>query len=396
MKNKSLILFFIVIAQFCCTSLWFAGNAVLPNLISVFNLPDSALSLLTSAVQFGFVIGTLVFAFTGWSDRYESKQVFFVCAILGATSNFLLLYLVHSLYSLILFRFFTGFFLAGIYPVGIKLAAQHFGLQLGKAMGFLVGALVLGTAFPHFIGWVTVSISWKWVLFVTGILSAFGGILIYVGLPQVEKMNKGLFQPQRIFEIFTVTSVRNPAFAYFGHMWELYTFWAFLPVILFWYFEKNNLPFLQVPMYSFLIISIGSLSCVVAGIIAQSKKKVDIAKFALIVSGLCCLLSPLVLFYAPFALFIAFLMIWGASVIADSPMLSALVAENADSAAKGSIITLVNSIGFSLTIVSIIFTSFLKSILPLYFVLFFLAVGPFFGLYFLYKNKRNEIIEMIE
>ena len=148
MKNSRFVLLIIVISQFFCTSLWFAGNGVMTELTQAFQLPDTALGHLTSAVQFGFITGTLVFALLAIADRFSPSKVFFFSALLGALFNLGVIWEGHNLYSLLSMRFFTGFFLAGIYPVGMKIAADYFEKGLGVSLGYLVGALVLGTALP--------------------------------------------------------------------------------------------------------------------------------------------------------------------------------------------------------------------------------------------------------
>ncbi len=153
----------IVLSQFLCTSLWFAGNAVIPDIIRDFNLESSFLGHLISAVQFGFISGTLVFALLTISDRYSPSVVFFVCSVLAALSNLMINFGNTTSFDLLLSRFLTGFFLAGIYPVGMKIASDHYQKGLGKSLGFLVGALVLGTSFPHLIKSVSADLPWKFV-----------------------------------------------------------------------------------------------------------------------------------------------------------------------------------------------------------------------------------------
>jgi len=149
MKQPKWILPIIVISQFGCTSLWFASNGVMSDLVTNFGLINSALGHLTSAVQFGFISGTLVFALLTIADRFSPSKVFLISALLGASFNALVIWEGNNLMSLLALRFFTGFFLAGIYPVGMKITADYYKKGLGKSLGFLVGALVLGTAFPH-------------------------------------------------------------------------------------------------------------------------------------------------------------------------------------------------------------------------------------------------------
>jgi MFS family permease len=155
-----IILPVIVISQFCCTSLWFAGNAVMDALVTNFNLNGSALGHLTSAVQFGFIVGTLVFAILTIADRFSPSKIFFISALLGALCNVFVIWESNSLATLLLFRFLTGFFLAGIYPVGMKIATDYYEKGLGKSLGFLVGALVIGTAFPHLLNGMTATFKW--------------------------------------------------------------------------------------------------------------------------------------------------------------------------------------------------------------------------------------------
>src|SRR5947209_13003229 len=148
MQRPSFILPVIIISQFAGTSLWFAGNAVLHELQANFHLDAHAIGSLTSAVQLGFIAGTFVFAFFSIADRFSPSSVFFASSIVAAIANCSIIY-IHDSNFLIILRFVTGFFLAGIYPVGMKIAADWYDKELGKALGYLVGALVIGTAFPH-------------------------------------------------------------------------------------------------------------------------------------------------------------------------------------------------------------------------------------------------------
>ena len=178
MKNQKMILAIIVFCQFCCISLWFAGNGVMDDLLSEFGLKKNALGHLTSAVQFGFISGTLLFAILTISDRFSPSKVFFISAVLGAFFNILMIFESNTYMSLIILRFLTGFFLAGIYPVGMKIAADYFQKGLGVSLGFLVGALVVGTAFPHVLKEFTRDISWRFVIVITSLLSFLGGLIM--------------------------------------------------------------------------------------------------------------------------------------------------------------------------------------------------------------------------
>ena len=244
------ILFIIILAQFFCTSVWFAGNAVMTEMAVAKDLDDFFLVYLVSAVQFGFIIGTLVFAALSIADRYSPSLVFFFSALLSAFFNGLITFNWISGNSILICRFLTGFFLAGIYPVGMKIAADHFEKGLGKSLGFLVGALVLGTAFPHLIKGLSIKKSWELVLYATSILSILGGLILYLGVKDGPyRKQLGVIQMAAVGNVFRIPALRKSAFGYFGHMWELYTFWTFVPLLL---SHKLNSPLYNYPFLSFI------------------------------------------------------------------------------------------------------------------------------------------------
>jgi MFS family permease len=264
LKNRPLrILPVIIFSQFTGTSLWFASNAVMGDLQRAWELGVSALGYMTSVVQFGFIVGTLVFAFFTISDRFSPRIIFFVCSLLGALSNLCIYLLAEGLSSLLIFRFITGFLLAGIYPVGMKIAAGWYAKGLGRALGFLVGALVLGTAFPHLLKSAGRAVAWEFVILSISGVSAVGGLMMLWLVPDGPYLVKGTrFNAGAFKTIFQSRDLRSAAFGYFGHMWELYTLWAFIPVFLSSYASKN-IQQIGVSFWAFCIIGAGFLGCAV-------------------------------------------------------------------------------------------------------------------------------------
>lgn len=374
------ILPIIVFSQFACTSIWFATNAVMDQLVLELGIASNALSYLTSAVQIGFIFGTLVFAFSNLSDRFSSSWVFFICALLGALSNLLLVLVGHSLFSLIGLRISTGFFLAGIYPVGMKIASDYYNSGLGRSLGYLVGALVLGTALPHFIQYSNTALDWRITIRTLSIMAVLGGLSMVIFVKD-GPYNKSLKKVKRysLRSLFIDQKFRGASVGYFGHMWELYTLWAFTPLIVERYLTIHGLSTNVTSLYSFLIIGIGALACVASGYLAQSYSTIKIARYSLLGSLMCCLLSPLVFFYAPLFLFVGFMLIWGMLVIADSPLFSTLVAQNAPIELKGSALTAVTCIGFSITIISIQLVGWITNYVDIYWAISILAIGPIWG-----------------
>lgn len=378
----------IVISQFFCTSVWFAGNAVMPDIAKQFHLAPGFLAHLTSAVQFGFITGTLVFAVLTIADRFSPSLLFFSCSLIAAITNLgISIEGTHST-ELLLFRFLTGFFLAGIYPVGMKIASDHYQKGLGRSLGFLVGALVLGTAFPHLLKSLTINLPWKYVVFSTSALSVLGGWCMWLFVPNGPYRKPGQKLPITSFvSSFQNKKFRAAAFGYFGHMWELYAFWAFVPVMLATYNHHYTGVDLNIPFLSFLIIGSGSIACVISGFISQIYGAKKIAAISLFLSATCCVLSPLLLLSSSVFTLLAFLFFWGLVVIADSPLFSTLVAQNAPEATRGTSLTIVNCIGFSITIISIQLMNLLLTDSNARFIYMLLAIGPALGLIALLTNK---------
>ena len=388
--NTKRILPTIVISQFCCTSLWFAGNAIIPDIIKEFHLTPAFLANLTSAVQFGFIIGTLVFAVFTISDRFPPSRVFFLCALIAGLFNLAITIGGINSGEILVFRFFTGFFLAGIYPVGMKIASDYYQKELGKSLGFLVGALVLGTAFPHLLKNITLDLPWKYVVYSTSMLSAFGGLFMWVLVPNGPFRKKSQQMNLRAFFLgFKNAHFRAASFGYFGHMWELYTFWAFLPVLLTAYKNQYSENTFSIPLLSFLIIASGGLACVFSGLLSQHFGPKKIATISLCLSCLCCFISPVFILNSSFFVLLIFLFFWGMVVVADSPLFSTLVAQNAPEESRGTSLTIVNCIGFFITILSIQSMKIISEHLQIKFMYMFLAIGPVLGLIALLKNRDN-------
>jgi MFS family permease len=369
----------IVLSQFCGGSLWFAANAVMPDLQRAWALPETAVGTLTSAVQVGFVCGTLVFALLMVADRLAPTRVFLACAVLGALANAAVVLLDGQWGLLLALRFVVGFLLAGIYPVGMRIASSWYREGLGAAMGVLIGALVLGTALPHGIralGGGGVPLPWQIVLLGVSALAALGGLATAWLVPDNPQRSTGeRITPRGLAVIWTDRQVRAPVFGYFGHMWELYTFYVLVPLIVALRFTGEG-----TSAASFWIIASGTIGCVVGGLLVRRFGSARVAMAQLATSGACALAAPL-LIGAPLPVFMTWLVLWGITVAGDSPQFSTLTARNAPSAMVGSVLTFANCIGFAITVASIELFVRATTTTALAVLLPWLALGPALGLY---------------
>ena len=353
----------LVLAQLAGTSSWFAVNAVMPDLQRDYGWAAAD-------------VGTLSFALLALADRFSPRRLFLLCALASALCTLAATLGTASFAGMLGWRALTGFFLAGIYPVGMKIAALWFPRGLGKALGWLIGALVLGSASPHALRAVAVQLPWHVVFYAVAAASALAGLLLFAAVPELARRpaRAGTLHWRALAGIWTDRRLRASVFGYFGHMWELYTMWVLVPAIV-----ATRLGGAAVSWAAFAVLAAGALGCVAGGGWAARIGSARVAALQVGISGACCLLAPWLL-GAPDALFAAWLLIWGVSVAGDSPQFSALTALNAPADAVGSVLTLANSIGFAISIVSIQLFVLLAQQHALATLLPWLGVGPLFGL----------------
>lgn len=378
----------IVLSQFAGTSLWFAVNAVMPDLERAWRLPSGAVGTLTSAVQLGFVAGTLVFALLMLADRFRPQRVFLACALAGAALNALMLATGGAFAPLVLLRFAVGFALAGVYPVGMKIAASWYRQRLGAVMGILIGALVLGTALPHGLRAIAGAAPpdmpdiglapWQLVIIGVSLLATAGGLATAWLVPDSPEAPRGApITPRALALIWSDRRLRASTFGYFGHMWELYAFYVLVPLI-----AAGRVAGAAASAVAFWTIAAGAVGCVAGGLLVRRFGSAGVANFQLGTSAACCLAAPL-LMAAPWPLFLAWLLVWGTTVVGDSPQFSTLTAQNAPPAVVGSVLTFTNCIGFAVSVVSIELFVRAAQAWPLAYVLPGLAAGPVLGLWML-------------
>jgi MFS family permease len=378
----------ISIAQLFGTALWFSANSTAADLMKLWHASAADIGWLTNAVQLGFILGTLAISLSGAADRFRASRIFVCSALVGALFNLGFAWLSTGLISGGVFRFGVGICLAGIYPMGMKLIVGWAPNRTGLALAQLVAMLVLGTALPHAMRVMGAGFPWQSIISASSVLAVGGAIVIGVlgdgphAVIRARARNSGIAAAQArpgVRDAFRIPSFRAATFGYFGHMWELYTFWTAVPLLVSHSALAARFAGVGVPAMSFAIIGMGALGSLAGGVLSRRMGSAKVALGALAISGLCCVVFALGWRYLSADALAVLLAIWGASVVADSPQFSALAAQACPRELVGSALAIQNSIGFAVTVVSIALTTALFERVGLD-ATWLLVPGPVLGL----------------
>ncbi len=388
LKLRSIIL--LIVAEILAMSLWFVSAAILGDMSKEANLSAGSQAALSSAVQAGFVLGAILSAILGIADRYEPRFVFAFFCIVAACSNALLLFTPPGSAIAIGLRAITGASLAGVYPVGMKIAVGWGQKDRGLLVGLLVGGLTLGSASPHLLAYFG-GTDWRNTVAVASLLATVAAFIVLAVRNGPFHSKAAKFNPTVITQAWTNKSIRRAYGGYLGHMWELYAMWSWIGVALAVSFSFQ-LPEYQAAEFAklmaFIIIAAGALSCGIAGWVADRIGKAELTIIAMAFSGVCALLFALT-FGGNIWITVIIAVIWGISIIPDSAQFSVLVADHAQGEQAGSLLTFQTALGFALTIATVQLAPLVASKVGWPVMMGLLALGPLFGIYSMWGLRRQ-------
>ncbi len=379
MKFRSVTL--LLIAEVAAMSLWFVSAAILPDMVRETAMTAFRQAALSSSVQAGFVLGALVFSIAGIPDRFDPRRVFAVSAVAAGLVNAVLLIVTPGSWLAIAARFLTGVLMAGVYPVGMKIAIGWGQKDRGFLVGALVGALTLGSALPHLMSLAGGS-DWRITVAVASAASIFAGLLCLAVALGPHHGIAAKFNPRAITAAWTNRRVRLAYAGYLGHMWELYAMWAWVAAATAASYAvtvpEADAEWLS-KLTAFMAIGAGGLTCAIAGFVADRIGRAEVAIIAMAVSGASALAAALT-FGGPIWLTFVIVMIWGIAIIPDSAQFSALVADASPAEEAGSLMTFQTALGFAMTFFIVQAIPGLAANLGWPAVLAGLALGPTFGI----------------
>jgi len=389
-KFRSIAL--LIIAEILAMSLWFVSAAILVDMSNEANLSPSVQAALSSAVQAGFVIGAVLSAVFGLADRYEPRFVFAFFCLVAAIANALLLVAVPGSISAIVLRGITGASLAGVYPVGMKIAVGWGQKDRGLLVGLLVGGLTLGSASPHLLAFLG-GADWRSTVLAASALAVAAAVIVLAVKNGPFHTKATAFNPGVITEAWTNKAIRRAYGGYLGHMWELYAMWSWIGVALVVSF-MSHMPEADATQFAklmaFIIIASGAVSCGIAGWVADRIGKAELTIIAMAVSGLCALLFALT-FGGSVWLTVVISIVWGIAIIPDSAQFSVLVADHAQGDQAGSLLTFQTALGFALTIATVQLAPVIAAQVSWPVMMALLALGPAFGIYSMWGLKKPSI-----
>ncbi|HET9181497.1 MAG TPA: MFS transporter [Candidatus Angelobacter sp.] len=379
------VLVLLSLAELLGMSLWFTGTAVLPQITAMWHSGLELGSWLTISVQIGFAAGAIIFALLNISDVFSPILVFVISALAAAAANAAFAWTVQQPLTAIILRGLTGFFLAGVYPVGMKIMAGWFQRGRGLALGIMIAALTLGSALPHGVNSVG-GIAWRGVVLLGSVLGVIGAVIVAVAVREGPfAMPKSQLNVRQVLEIVRNRPLRLANFGYLGHMWELYGFWGWIAVI---FAASAGWPRGKREMAAALAIAIGAIGCVWAGIVSDKlqdrsaaervAQRARVTMIAMAVSSTCCIIAAFV-FHNPTLLFWLSLL-WGIAVIADSAQFSTIISEVSDKSYVGTALTCQVAAGFLLTAFSIRLLALIAAHFGWSWALATMAIGPLLGI----------------
>ena len=378
--NPFFVLALISICLIGALGTWFSATVILPELTLRTQLGESQQVWLTNAVQLGFVLGAVLIAFFNISDSMSLTVLIALSCTLAALANLLLLW-TDTPFGSITLRLITGAALSGVYPPVVKLIATWFQKGRGIAMGIIIGALTVGSAMPHLFRAIAAEANWMFVIWASSLTTFLAGLIFLFFMSEGPfAFARTRFDPLQIIQVLRSKPLTLVNIGYVGYLWELYAMWAW--ILTFARFSEQSFevfPFGTPEYFSFFIISVGAIGCVIAGRLSDVYGRCYTTAILMLVSGVCAFSIGFLVDISPL-LFTAVALLWGMTIVADSGQFSTAVTELSEPHLVGTALTFQMALGFGVTVIAVWLVPIAAQWLGSFrWAFLFLVPGPFIG-----------------
>jgi MFS family permease len=387
------VLWGITLAEVMAMSVWFAATVVAPSVASLWRWPGAA-AYLASAVQLGFVAGAATVAASGLADHLHPRHLFAAAAVTAAVTNGLFILTGKWIALGLVLRFLTGAALAGVYPVAVQMATDWFPRRRGLALAILIAGVTVGSALPHLMLGLGAVARWQQIMLGSSALALAAAGLVGWGLPDGSDRSRRMapFRWDSLGKVLRNRPVVLATLGYFGHNWELYGMWSWLPFFLVasWspHWHGVFLGILAAWAAFAAIGAGGGLGALLGGWAGERWGRTATTIGALTVSGLCAVTIGFTYRAAP-VLTILIAAVWGISVVADSAQFSTVVTELSSPEHLGSALNFQMATGFLVTVGSIAAVGSLWPVVGWRWAFWPLAIGPVIGIAAMVALRRR-------
>ena len=304
-----------------------------------------------SAVYYAGYIAAVPFL-AGVTDRIEARRILVIGSILGCLSSLAFATLATGFWSAILFRFFNGISLAGIYMPGLKIVSDNTeGPFQSRFVSYYTASFGIGIALSfYFAGEITAWLDWRWAFGAAALCSAVALIVSATAIP-ASRLQAA--QPHQVFRLeFRPVLKSRRALAYIlgyaAHMWELFGLRSWIVAFLVYSQGLQGGGSFQpsATRIAFAISLIGLPASIFGNEMARRFGRRKTISVIMLFSCLLCVtigFNPKL----PFWLLSALCILYGVFLVGDSAALTAGAVQAAPEGYRGATLALHSAIGFA-------------------------------------------------
>jgi len=296
-------------------------------------LSSSQAGATLGAFQFGQLAGYVLVGFL--LDRIRSKPIMVWSGALVGAGDLLFAWVARDFATGFVLRLIEGFLIGGLYVPALKYIADTIPVERrGRTTGTFLAVLVAAYASPLlFVGVLAPHVGWRATMVVVGVLELAGALVLATTVPDVplHAASAAAALSRYLGDVLRNRPARRLILAYTGHNWELFGMWGWMtPFMVAAVAAQGRGPaqaLAQGGALAAAVIGLGGIvGAVAGGRLSDFFGRARAATVMLGVSLLCSLAFGWLL-GSPIPLLLAVGLLYGVTVLADSPSYSASLME---------------------------------------------------------------------